>query len=189
MVESLQLIAMDSFAGGFMIRRFFFTALFITLTQSVMAGSEDIKTIPNKQEITDMMLQTSRISGPEQNSKVTQILKEQANSKTPRSDFMFCTGLAYLGNYKAQICVGYAYENGLGIVDDLSLAYAWYGLALESRITDEADAKRAEADRDRVKERLLSAYPHPTEDDLADLVNSQKTRIAQYQEQFKKAPK
>ena len=172
-----------------MIGRIFLMALLLTFAQFAIAGSEDIKTIPNKQEITDMMLQASRISGPEQNSKVTQILKEQANSKTPRSDFMFCTGLAYLGNCKAQICVGYAYENGLGIVDDLSLAYAWYGLALESRITDEADAKRAEADRDRVKERLLSAYPHPTEDDLADLVNSQKTRIAQYQEQFKKAPK
>ena len=135
-----------------------------------------------------MMLQASRISAQEQNSKVTQILKDQADSKTPRSDFMFCTGLAYLGNYKAQICVGYAHENGLGIVDDLSQAYAWYELALGNQIADEADAKRAEADRDRVKERLLSAYPHPTEDDLADLVNAQKPESRNTRNRLKKPP-
>jgi hypothetical protein len=172
-----------------MIQSLFLVALLITSSQSAGAGSEDIKTIPDRQEITDLMLQASRMSSQEQISKVTQILKDQPGSKTPRSDFMFCTGLAYLGNYKAQTCVGYAYEKGLGIIEDLYQAYIWYELALSSRITDEAEAKRAEADRDRVKERLFSAYPHPTEDDLADLVNSQKARIVQYQGLVKKGTK
>ncbi|MBN1569664.1 MAG: hypothetical protein JXA73_17605 [Acidobacteria bacterium] len=172
-----------------MIRGFFLVALLLTLSPAVIAQSEDISTIPNKQEITDKMLEVSRLSAQEQDSRVSRILKEQAHSKTPRSDFMFCTGLAYLGNYKGQICLGCASENGLGIVDDLSQAYTWYELALTNNIADEADAKRAEADRDRVKLRLLSAYPHPTEDDLADMVNAQKTRIEQYQEQMKNAPK
>ena len=168
-----------------MIRRFFFAALLLTLSQTLIAQSEDVKTRPNKQEINDLMLQVSRMSGQEQNSRVVQILKNQAGSKTPRSDFMFCTGLAYLGNYRAQMCVGNAFEGGFGIVEDLSEAYTWYALALDSRIADDADAKTVEATTERLKDRLVSAYPHPTEDDLADMVNSLKTRIAQYQEQIK----
>jgi hypothetical protein len=154
-----------------------------------MSGAEDVKTRPNKEEIAGMMLQTNRLSAAEQNSKVSLILKDQAKSQTPRSDFMFCTSLAYLGNYKGQMCLGNAYENGLGIVEDMSEAYTWYELAAGSNIKDETDAQKAEADRDRVKERLVSAYPHPTEDDLSDLVSAQKTRIAQYQEETKKARK
>jgi hypothetical protein len=165
-----------------MIKRFFFIALLITLSQSMIAQSEDAKARLNKQEITDLMVQAGRMSGQQQNDKLAQILKDQAGSKTPRSDFSFCTGLAYLGNSKAQMCVGYAVEHGIGIVEDLSEAYAWYAIAAESQTSGEA-----EADRERVKERLVSAYPHPTEDDLADFVNSQKTRIAQYQDQIKKA--
>jgi hypothetical protein len=170
-----------------MIKRLFFTALLIAFSQSIMAQSEDVKARPNRQEITDLMTQISRMPSRQQNEKLAQILKNPAGSKTPRSDFAFCTGLAYLGNYKAQMCVGNAYENGRGIVEDLSEAYAWYAIASESRIADEVDAKKAEAERERVKERLVSAYPHPTEDDLADMMNSQKTRIAQYQDQIKKA--
>jgi hypothetical protein len=172
-----------------MIRRLFITALLIALSQTLMAQSEDVNARPNKQEITDLMAQIHRMPGQQQNEKLTQILKDPAGSKTPRSDFAFCTGLAYLGNYKAQMCVGNAYENGRGIVEDLSEAYAWYAIASENQIADESEAKRVEAERERVKERLVSAYPHPTEDDLADMVNSQKTRIAQYQDQFKKAKK
>jgi hypothetical protein len=169
-----------------MIKRFFFTALLIALSQTLMAQSEDVKARPNKQEITDLMVQIRRMPSQQQNEKLARILKDPANSKTPRSDFAFCTGLAYLGNYKAQMCVGNAYENGRGIVEDLSEAYAWYAIASESQITDESEAKRVEAERERVKEKLVSAYPHPTEDDLADMVNSQKTRIAQYLDQIKK---
>jgi hypothetical protein len=172
-----------------MIKRFFFAALLFTLSQSAMAQSEDVKARLNKQEITDLMIQASRMTGPQQNEKMTQILKNPADSKTPRSDFAFCTGLAYLGNYKAQICVANALENGRGIVEDLSEAYAWYAIASESKAANESEIKKAEDERERVKEKLVSAYPHPTEDDLADLVNSQNTRIAQYQDQIKKIKK
>jgi hypothetical protein len=172
-----------------MIKRFCFAALLIALSQSLIAQSEDVNARLNKQEITERMIQANRMSSQQQNEKLAQIIKDPAGSKTPRSDFAFCTGLAYLGSYKAQMCVASAFENGRGIVEDLSEAYAWYAIASESKIADEAEAKRVEAERERVKERLVSAYPHPTEDDLADMVNSQKTRIDQYQDQVKKAKK
>ncbi len=167
-------------------RRFFLIALPIILSQYAIAGSEEARTRPNKEEISALTLEASRMSAREQESRLAQILKDQAGSKTPRSDFMFCTGLAYLGNYKAQRCVGYAYENGIGVVEDLTEAYTWYEIALSNSIPDEADAQKAEEDRDRTRDRLVSAYPHPTEDELNDLVNAQKSRIAQYQEQLKK---
>jgi len=170
-------------------RRFILIALLLILSPNAMAGSEDAKTRPNKEELSALTLEASRLSAQEQNSRLAQILKDQAGSQTPRSDFMFCTGLAYLGNYRAQRCVGYAYENGIGIVEDLTEAYTWYEIALSSGISDEADAKKAEEDRDRTRDRLVSAYPHPTEDELNDLVNAQKSRIAHYQEQLKQAPK
>jgi hypothetical protein len=178
-----------------MVKRLFLIALLIlpfALSQSVLAEqeattvSQTVKTRLDKQETTNLMLQVGRMSAKEQDARLAGILKDQADSKTPRSDFLFCSGLAYLGNYKAQMCAGYAYEKGLGIVEDLSQAYAWYALALESHITDDADAKKLEADRDRVKNRLLSTYPHPTEDDLEALVDSQKSQIARYQEQIAK---
>ena len=170
-----------------MIKRFFFTALLLTLPQLLMAQSEDVKARLNKQEITDLMIQVSRMPIQQQKDKTAQILKDPAGSKTPRSDFTFCTGLAYLGNYKAQMCVAGAIEKGRGIVEDLSEAYTWYAIASENQKSDEAEAKKAEEERERVKEKLISAYPHPTEDDLADMVNSQKDRISQYQDQIKKA--
>jgi TPR repeat protein len=52
-----------------------------------------------------------------------------------------------LGNYKAQRCVGSAYESARGIVEDLSEAYTWYATALENRIADKAD-EQDEADQD-----------------------------------------
>ena len=119
-----------------MLKRFLLTAI-IALARSLRslrairagtAASEDAKTRPNKQEIADLMVQ-SHMPAPQQNSKIDQILADQAGSKTPRSDFMFCTGLAYLGNAKAQTCVAKAYESGLGVVEDLSEAYTWYALA------------------------------------------------------------
>ena len=175
-------------------RRFLFTAfiafpvLFAQSALATQAVSEEVKSRPNKQEIADLMAQ-SRLASPQQNSKIDRILAEQAGSKTPRSDFMFCTGLAYLGNAKAQACVAKAYEMGLGVVEDLSEAYTWYALACESRIADESAAQRVEEIRDKLRLRLLSVYPHPTEEELDDQVNAQKTRIAQYQAEIKKIKK
>lgn len=117
----------------------------------------------------------------EQEAKLDLIVKNQADSKTPRSDFRFCMGMAYLGNYKAQKCVGNAYENGRGIVDDLSEAYTWYALAAEQ------NSAEAGADLERVKMRLVTAYPSPSEDELQDMVTAQKNRIKDYGEEAKKS--
>ena len=156
-------------------------------TSAQEPASEDAKTRPNKQEVLDLMIKAGRMPAQQQNARIDAIWKDSSAGKTPRSDFLFCTGFAYLGNPKAQQCVGSAYENGRGIVEDLSEAYAWYAVALENKLTDKATAEKIEADKERVKERLLSAYPHPTEDDLDDLAKAQESRIAQYQEDVKKA--
>ena len=158
-------------------------------TRGQEPASEDAKTRPNKQEILDLMITAGRMPAQQQSTRLDAIAKDASAGKTPRSDFLFCTGFAYLGNTKAQQCVASAYENGRGIVEDLSEAYAWYAVAFENKITDKAIAEKIEADKERVKERLLAAYPHPTEDDLNDLAGALKSRIAQYQEDVKKAKK
>ncbi len=112
-----------------------------------------------------------------------------SDSKTARSDFLFCLGLAYRDNYKAQRCAAGDYENGIGIVEDLSEAYTWYAVALENPRIDESSKAKLEEDKERVKARLLSAYPHPSEDDLDDMVKTQKTRIAQYNQDAPKTKK
>lgn len=147
---------------------------------------EDVKTRPNKQEIIDLMAKTRARPSSQQDARMDAILKETSAGKTPRSDFMLCNGLAYLGNPKAQLCVGRAYENGWGVVEDLSEAYAWYAIAHENADDDAPAGQRAMADRDRVKDKLLSIYPAPTDDDLEDLVNAQKSRIEQFRDEAKK---
>jgi hypothetical protein len=172
-----------------MLRRFVFVALLAALAIPMMAASEDDKARPNKEEISKLVLQFFGMPAKEQNVKLAGITANQAGSKTPRADFLLCTGLGYLGNYKAQVCLGNAFEKGIGIVEDLSEAYTWYAVAAESRIPNEAEAQKVEAEKERLKEKLISAYPHPTEDELVDMVEAQKTRIAQYQETIKKSKK
>jgi TPR repeat protein len=175
-------------------QRLFLTALILwsglfvppaPCAQATGALAENITTRPIKQEISGQMVQINKMSSQQQNSKVDQILADQSGSKIPRSDFLFCTGLAYLGNAKAHICVAKAYENGLGVVEDLLEAHTWYALACQTGFADASEAKKAEEIRDRVKERLISAYPHPTEDELEDQILAQKARIAQYQAELK----
>ena len=153
------------------------------------AASEDVKTRPSKQEIIDLMTRMGRMPGQQQNSKLDQTWKDPSSGNTPRSDFMFCTGLAYLGNYKAQACVGNAYDKGRGVVEDPSEAYTWYALALGNSKADKGVEQRLQEDKERVKERLVSSYPAPTDDDLDDLVKALKSRIAQYQDEVKKGKK
>jgi TPR repeat protein len=178
-----------------MLRQMFLTALFaafFSLLPARAAGqipapsSEDVKTRLDKQEIIDLMARIGRMSRPQQDRKMDLILKDQSVSKTPRSDFMFCTGLAYLGDSRAQECVGRAFEKGIGTVEDMLEAYTWFALALENRGIDKAAKQRVQADKERVLTRLRSAYPSPTDDDLEDMVRAQESRIAQYQEEAKR---
>jgi hypothetical protein len=167
-------------------------ALSLSCLQATFAqepASQSAKTRPNKQEIIDLMIQIGRMPAQQQSSKIDSLWQDFSVSKTPRSDFLFCMGMAYLGNYKAQRCVANAYESGSGIVEDQSEAYAWYAIALENKITDTTAAQKIEADKERVKTRLLSAYPHPTEDELDDLVRAQQTRMTQYRDDVKKPKK
>ena len=175
-----------------MIKRLFFMAAMMVALSAIpvpapaQGGSEDVKARPNKQDIIDQMIAAGRISAPQRNSRLDQILSGQPG-KTPRFDFMFCLGSAYLGNYKAQRCLGKAYEGGLGVVEDISEAYAWYSVAFENQSAEKSAQKEIESDLDRVKQRVFSSYPAPTDDDLDDLVKAQKSRIAQYQSEVKKA--
>lgn len=178
-----------------MLKHSFLTALILGLTllapsvpcsQETAETSENTKARPVKQEISEQMVQIGTMSARQQDSKVDQILARQAESQTPRSDFMFCTGLAYLGNAKAQMCVGKAYENALGVVEDLLDAHTWYAVACQTGFADESQAQKTEQIRDQVKERLISAYPHPTEEELEDQVSAQKTKIEQYQAEIHK---
>jgi hypothetical protein len=179
-------------SGGFMIKRLFLLAM-IALTPSTIpapapaqGAAEDVKVRPDRQEIIDQMIASGKISASQMNSRLDRILSEQAG-KTPRSDFMFCVGSAYLGNYKAQRCLGKAYENGVGIVQDFLESYTWYSIALENQTAEKSAEKGMQSDRDRVKDRLFSSYPAPTDDDLEDMVKAQRSRIAQYQSEVKKA--
>jgi TPR repeat protein len=165
-------------------------AVSLVLLQTSLAqepASETIKTRLNKQETIDQMLKIGRMSAQQQNSRIDSLWQNLSASKTPRSDFLFCMGLAYLGNYKAQRCVGSAYEKGIGIVEDQSEAYTWYAVALQNKISDKGNEEKIDADKERVQNRLLAAYPHPTEDDLDDMVSAQQTRMTQYQDDTKKA--
>ena len=177
-----------------MFKRFFlavmiFLPLTIARTNAQDSSSEDAKTRPDKREIAASMVQASRISSQQQTSRLDAILADPNGSKTPRSDFLFCTGLAYLGSAKAQLCLGSAYENARGIVEDSSDAYAWYAIAAEGHGASKVDQQKAEAEKERIKNKLQSTYPSPSDDDLDQLVQTQKLRIEQYQEEARKAKK
>jgi hypothetical protein len=178
-----------------MLRKLLLTAIIalpLMMAQTRAQESEDSTARPNKKEILDLVTQIGKMPVAQRNAKIDSMWTGSASSevsKTPRSDFLFCFGLAFLGNCKAQRCVGNNYEHGIGIVEDLSEAYAWYSIALENSTADETTKGTIEADKERVKTRLLAAYPHPTEDDLDDMTKTLQTRIGQYQEDAKKVKK
>lgn len=151
--------------------------------------SEEAKTRLDKKEIVDLIVKTGRMPRAQQDSGLDRILNGKLDSKTPRSDFTFCTGLAFLGNYKAQACVGSAFERGRGIVEDLTDAYIWYAIALENPIDDAAVKQRLLADKDRITLRLRSTYPTPSDEELDEWVSAQKKQMAQYRDEAKKAKK
>jgi hypothetical protein len=148
--------------------------------QDLKAASEGDRTRLGRDEITKVMIQVSRVPRVDQDRRMDSIWTNQLHSKTPRSDFLFCVGLAYLGNYKAQACMARAYEKGIGIVQDSAEAYVWYSIALDNPNDEKAIKQELQAARQRVKQGLISMYPAPSDEDLADLVQAQKHRIAEY---------
>jgi hypothetical protein len=176
--------------GGFMTKTFVLAAIAILIlvqTSTAQTPSEDEKTRPDKEEIIGSMLKSAGISSQQQNSRLNQIMTTE--SKTPRSDFLFCLGLAYRGVGKAQTCVAKAYENGRGIVEDQIEAYLWYVLALENKSSAGAPVQSLETEEQRMKTKLQTAYPFPSDEDLENQLKTLHDRIAQYQADFKKAKK
>jgi hypothetical protein len=179
-----------------MLKKFFIAALFV-MTFSSLPGraaekataSEDEKTRLDKQEIIALIGKIGGMPRAQHNSGIDRISSNPSGSKTPRSDFTFCMGLAFLGNYKAQACVGNAFEHGIGIVEDPTDAYVWYAIALENPIDDAAAKKRLQSDKERVSLRFRLTYPSPTDEELDDLVKAQQKQIGQYRAEATKANK
>jgi len=159
--------------------------LIITLTpitvfgQDLKPASENERTLLNKSEIIELITQAVKISNQQQKEKIEQLWTADS-SKTPRSDFLYCSAFAYLDNYKAQACLGRAFENGIGIVSNLTDAYVWYAVALDHPIDDVSIKDTIQAGRARVKQMLISTYPAPSDYELEDLVKKQKEQIKQY---------
>jgi hypothetical protein len=162
------------------------TLLFIALIasagtgQDLGAASENEKTRLSRDEIIKLMIQLGRLPVPEQDSKMDRIWRDPSGSQTPRSDFLFCAGLAYLGNHKAQAYLGNAFENGRGIVRDPYESYIWYSIALGNLIDDEDAKQKIQKGRDRVKMELVSVYPAPSDHELEEAVETQKHRMIKY---------
>ena len=148
-------------------------------------ASENERSLLKKSEILDLMTQVGKVPARQQDEKIEQLWTSDGGSKTPRSDFLYCAGFAYLDRYKAQACLGRAFENGLGIVQDYSDAYAWYAIALEHPIEDTAVRDHIQAGKDRVKMTLLSVYPAPSDFELEELVKNQKEKIALYMKEIR----
>jgi len=147
-------------------------------------ASEDEKSLLNKSEIIDLMTQVGRMLIQQRNEKIDRLWANDDDGKTPRSDFLYCSGLAYLDHFKAQACLGRAFENGHGIVQDYSDAFVWYTIALDHSIEDNAVRDKIQEARDRVKMTLISVYPAPSDYELEDAVKKQKEKIKQYQEEI-----
>ena len=153
-----------------------------TASAQVPSAAETDIFRPDKDDIFSWMNQASNIPAAQQNERADAALKgiSASSSKTPRSDFQLCLGLAYLGNAIAQRCVGYAYEKGVGIVDDPLEAHVWFELALDGGNVE------SKADVTRVLLLLNSAYPAPTEEELELMAAEQKGKIAAYQKEIKR---
>ena len=147
--------------------------------QDLGAVSENTQTRLSKDEVTKLMIQVGRLPVTEQDSRMDRIWKDPSGSRTPRSDFLFCAGLAYLGNPEAQAYLGRAFENGRGIVEDPYESYVWYTIALDNSVRDEEAKQKIEKARDRVKLGLVSVYPAPSDQELEELVKAQEQRIAE----------
>jgi hypothetical protein len=157
--------------------------------QGSSPASEDEKTRPGKEEIIGSMTRSARMSSRQLDNQLNQILKNQSESKTPRSDFLFCLGPAYRGVGKAQECVAKAYETGRGVVEDQIETYVWYALALQNKSSAGSTEQSLQANKERVKDKLQMAYPFPSDEELEDQLKAQQDRIVQYQSDLNKEKK
>ena len=160
-----------------------FVAALISAVGQINPASENEKSLLHKSEIIDLMKQVGQMSTQEQKEKIEKLWTDGSGSETPRSDFLYCSGFAYLDRYKAQACLGRAFEKGRGTVQDYTDAYIWYAIALDHPIEDAAFKEKIQAAKARVKMTLHSVYPAPSDYELEDAVKKQKEKIAQYQEE------
>ncbi len=160
--------------------------LILAASAAAADDAQDAKSRPTREEILDQMAKVR--STPSAPGRIAGVLAGLDHTATPRSDFLFCTGLAHLGDARAQACVAKAYERGIGVVEDWMEAHAWYELACETGIPDADEARKTAEARDQLTMRLMSAYPHPTEEELADQVGALKSTIARYRAEIE-APK
>jgi hypothetical protein len=151
--------------------------------QGLKPASETEHSLLGKLEIIDLMKQAGRMPDQQQKEKINQLGADDAGGKTPRTDFLYCSAFAYMDQYKAQACLGRAFENGRGIVQDLTEAYVWYTVSLAHPIEDNAAKEKIQAAQEHVKQLLFSVYPAPDDYELEELVAQQKEKIIEYQEE------
>ncbi|MBN2320640.1 MAG: hypothetical protein JXR49_16290 [Acidobacteria bacterium] len=152
----------------------------ISVLAQINPASEDEKSLLHESEIIDLMARLEQMPVQQQKEKIEQLWANDKGSKTPRSDFLYCSGFAYLDHYKAQACLGRAFENGRGIVQDNMDAYIWYTIALDHTIDDAAFKEKLQARQTHIKQVLVSVYPAPSDYELEDAVKKQKEKIEQY---------
>ena len=155
--------------------------------QEIKALSEDEQTRLGKDEITKLMIQVRRMPAVERDRKMDLLWSGKSGDKTPRSDFLFGVGLAYLGNYKAQAYLGRAYELGKGIVRDTYESYIWYSIALSNPVDDPEAKKKIQSERHHIKQLLVSVYPAPSDQELDDLVEARKRQMSDYLAEIRNA--
>jgi ribosomal protein S18 len=159
--------------------------LAIAAGQTVRQGMADEATKLSKDEILMLMIQVGRIPVVQQDRKMDMIWTHLNRSDTPKSDYLFCSGFAYLGNYKAQACLGNAFENGRGTAKDLLDAYVWYSIAFDNPIDDPEIRQQIRSSRERIKKALLTGVSAKTEKELEDQVKLQKATKMLYLTEFR----
>jgi len=150
------------------------------LGQEIKPASEDEQYLLNKSEIVELIQKAVKITSQKRKEIIDRVWAEDKGSTTPRSDFLYSTAFAYLNDPKAQACLARAYENGTGIVSDLTDAYVWYTIALGAADNDMDLKKSLQAGQTRVKTTLVSVYPAPSDYELEDAVKQKLEQIEEY---------
>jgi TPR repeat protein len=148
--------------------------------QEIKPASESEQSILHRSEVIDLIRSAKKMPEQQQKKKADELWAAGADSKTPRSDYLYCTALAYLGSLKGQACLARAFETSRGIVGDYTDAYVWYTIALEHAGTDAGLKKEIQAGQARAQQMLHSSYPSPSDFELEDAIKQQKEKIKEY---------